>query len=208
MTIDSVQTRRHSVLVVGAGAREHALVWALSHSPSVGEVWAAPGNPGIATLSQTVNLPVTDVEAIAEWAEAGDIGLVVVGPEAPLAMGLADLLAARGIPVFGPSRAAAELEWSKAFAKDFMRRHGIPTAPYGVFTELEAAIDFIRTTGAPLVVKADGLAAGKGVMICETQAEAEEAVRSVLVDRAFQAAGDRVVIEQFLDGEELSVIAG
>ena len=108
------------------------------------------------------------MEAIADWAETHDIGLVVVGPEAPLALGLADLLDARGIPVFGPSRAAAELEWSKAFAKDFMRRHGIPTAPYGVFTELDAAVDFIRTAGAPLVVKADGLAAGKGVLICAT----------------------------------------
>jgi phosphoribosylamine---glycine ligase len=198
---------RLSVLVVGSGAREHALVWALANSPAVGKIWAAPGNPGIATIAQTVAIPITNVEAIADWAEVHDIGLVVVGPEAPLALGLADLLAARGIPVFGPSRAAAELEWSKAFAKDFMRRHGIPTAPYGVFTEIDAAVDFIRTTGAPLVVKADGLAAGKGVLICTTLAEAEDAVRSVLIDRAFQAAGDRVVIEQFLDGEELSVIA-
>jgi phosphoribosylamine--glycine ligase len=163
---------RLSVLVVGSGAREHALVWALANSPAVGEIWAAPGNPGIATIAQTVAIPITNVEAIADWAEVHDIGLVVVGPEAPLALGLADLLAARGIPVFGPSRAAAELEWSKAFAKDFMRRHGIPTAPYGVFTEIEAAVDFVRTTGAPLVVKADGLAAGKGVLICTTLAEA------------------------------------
>src|SRR5215213_8548859 len=207
MMTQSVQTGPSSVLVVGAGAREHALVWALARSRSVGEIWAAPGNPGIATVAQTVNLPVTDVDAIADWAEAHDIGLVVVGPEAPLALGLADLLAMRGIPVFGPGRAAAELEWSKAFAKDFMRRHGIPTAPYGVFTELGAAVDFIRTAGAPLVVKADGLAAGKGVLICATNAEAEDAVHSVLVDRAFQAAGDRVVIEAFLEGEELSVIA-
>jgi phosphoribosylamine---glycine ligase len=158
-------------------------------------------------MAQTVNLAVMDVEAIADWAQAHEIGLVVVGPEAPLALGLADQLDARGIPVFGPSRVAAELEWSKAFAKDFMRRHGIPTAPYGVFTELEAAVDFIRTAGTPLVVKADGLAAGKGVVICETPAEAEDAVHSVLVDRTFQAAGDRVVIESFLEGEELSVIA-
>jgi phosphoribosylamine---glycine ligase len=207
MTIRSVQTRPISVLVVGAGAREHVLVWALARSMSVGDVWAAPGNPGIAAMAQTVNLAVMDVEAIADWAQAHEIGLVVVGPEAPLALGLADLLDARGIPVFGPSRVAAELEWSKAFAKDFMRRHGIPTAPYGVFTELEAAVDFIRTAGTPLVVKADGLAAGKGVVICETAAEAEDAVHSVLVDRTFQAAGDRVVIEAFLEGEELSVIA-
>jgi phosphoribosylamine---glycine ligase len=207
MTTRSVQTRPISVLVVGAGAREHALVWALARSRSVGAVWAAPGNPGIATMAQTVSLPVMDVDAIADWAQAREIDLVVVGPEAPLALGLADLLDARGIPVFGPSRIAAELEWSKAFAKDFMRRHGIPTAPYGVFTEIEAAVDFIQTAGGPLVVKADGLAAGKGVMICATQAEAEDAVHSVLVDRAFKAAGDRVVIEAFLEGEELSVIA-
>src|SRR5215213_3595628 len=207
MMTQSVQTGPSSVLVVGAGAREHALVWALARSRSVGEIWAAPGNPGIATVAQTVNLPITDVDAIADWAELHDIGLIVVGPEAPLALGLADLLDARGIPVFGPSRAAAELEWSKAFAKDFMRRHEIPTAPYGVFAELGAAVDFIRTAGAPLVVKADGLAAGKGVLICATPAEAEDAVRSVLVDRAFQAAGDRVVIEAFLEGKELSVIA-
>ncbi|MCD6059663.1 MAG: phosphoribosylamine--glycine ligase [Thermomicrobiales bacterium] len=207
MTTQSVRTVPYSVLIVGSGAREHALVWALARSPSVGRIWAAPGNPGIATMAQTVSLPVTDVEAIADWAEAHKIGLVVVGPEAPLSLGLADRLGARGIPVFGPSRAAAELEWSKAFAKDFMCRHGIPTAPYGVFTEIETAVDFIRTDGGPLVVKADGLAAGKGVLICETPAEAEDAVRSVLVDRAFQVAGDRVVIEQFLEGEELSVIA-
>jgi phosphoribosylamine---glycine ligase len=207
MTTQSAQTGSFSVLVVGAGAREHALVWALVRSPSVREIWAVPGNPGIATVARTISLAVTDVAAIADWAEMHDVGLVVVGPEAPLALGLADLLESRGIPVFGPSRAAAELEWSKAFAKDFMRRHGIPTAPYGVFTELDAAVDFIRTAGAPLVVKADGLAAGKGVLICPTPAEAEDAVHSVLVDRAFQAAGDRVVIEAFLEGEELSVIA-
>jgi phosphoribosylamine---glycine ligase len=198
---------QYSVLVVGSGAREHALVWALSRSPSVGEIWVAPGNPGIAALADTVDLPVTEVEAIADWAAAYRIGLVVVGPEAPLALGLADLLRARGIPVFGPNRAAAELEWSKAFAKDFMRRHGIPTAAYGMFAEIEAAVDFIRMASGPLVVKADGLAAGKGVLICATPAEAEDAVRAMLVDRAFQAAGDRVVIEQFLEGEELSVIA-
>src|SRR5215211_6429105 len=207
MTTQPARTGPFSVLVVGSGAREHALVWALARSPAVREVWAVPGNPGIAMMAQTVNLPTTDVAAIAEWAEMHEIGLVVVGPEAPLALGLADLLDARGIPVFGPSRAAAELEWSKAFAKDFMHRHGIPTAPYGVFTEFEAAVDFIWTAGGPLVVKADGLAGGKGVLICATPAEAEDAVHSVLVDRAFKAAGDRVLIEAFLEGKELSVIA-
>ncbi|MDF3039777.1 MAG: purD [Thermomicrobiales bacterium] len=198
---------QYSVLVVGSGAREHALVWALSRSPSVGEIWVAPGNPGIAALADTVDLPVTEVEAIADWAAAYRIGLVVVGPEAPLALGLADLLRARGIPVFGPNRAAAELEWSKAFAKDFMRRHGIPTAAYHVFTEAEAALEFARSADYPLVVKADGLAAGKGVLICASPAEAEAAIRSVLVERVYGAAGERVVIEEFLNGEELSVIA-
>jgi phosphoribosylamine--glycine ligase len=162
MTSQPVRTVPYSVLVVGSGAREHALVWALARSPSVREIWAAPGNPGIATMAQMVNIPMTDVEAIAAWAEAHEIGLVVVGPEVPLALGLADLLDDRGIPVFGPSCAAAELEWSKAFAKDFMRRHGIPTAAYGVFTESETAVDFIRTAGGPLVVKADGLGRGRG----------------------------------------------
>ncbi|MGH2617072.1 MAG: phosphoribosylamine--glycine ligase [Thermomicrobiales bacterium] len=197
----------YPVLVVGSGAREHALVWALARSPSVSEVWAAPGNPGIASLARLVDLPVSDVDAIAAWAEMAGIGLVIVGPEAPLAMGLSDLLQARGIFVFGPSRAAAELEWSKAFAKDFMRRHGIPTAPYGVFTELDAALNFARSVDYPLVVKADGLAAGKGVLICATPAEAEATIRSVLIDRAFGSAGEQVVIEAFLEGDELSVIA-
>lgn len=196
-----------SVLVVGSGAREHALVWALSRSPSVGALWAAPGNPGIAELAHTVNLAATEVEAIADWAAATRIGLVVAGPEAPLALGLADKLRARAIPVFGPDRVAAELEWSKAFAKDFMRRHGIPTADYAVFTDSDAAIAFARQADYPLVVKADGLAAGKGVLICAAPAEAEAAIRSAIDERAFGAAGERIVIERFLDGDELSVIA-
>jgi phosphoribosylamine--glycine ligase len=196
-----------SVLMVGSGAREHALVWALSRSPSVGQIWAAPGNPGIAELAEIVDLAVSDVEAIADWAAAHRVGMVVIGPEAPLALGLGDLLRARGIPVFGPDRAAAELEWSKGFAKDFMRRHGIPTADYRVFTEAEAALDFAQLADYPLVVKADGLAAGKGVLICASPAEADTAIQSVLVERVFGGAGDRVVIESFLEGEELSVIA-
>jgi phosphoribosylamine--glycine ligase len=154
-----------------------------------------------------VNLSVNDIDAIAGWADAQTVGLAVIGPEAPLALGLADLLRARGVPVFGPSRAAAQLEWSKAFAKDFMRRHGIPTAEYAVFAALEPAIDFAKHAAYPLVVKADGLAAGKGVLICATFTEAEAAIRSILVERAFGSAGDRVVIEEFLEGDELSVIA-
>jgi phosphoribosylamine--glycine ligase len=196
-----------SVLVVGSGAREHALVWALARSPSVGVVWAAPGNPGIAAIARTIDIPVTEVDRLAAWAATHDIDLVVVGPEAPLALGLADRLQAHGVAVFGPSRAAAELEWSKSFAKAFMGRHGIPTAPYGVFNELDAALALIHGTDSPLVVKADGLASGKGVLVCETTAEAEAAVRSALVDQTFGEAGARVVIETFVEGEELSVIA-
>ena len=196
-----------SVLVVGSGAREHALVWALSRSPSVGALWAAPGNPGIAALADVVNLAATEVDAIADWAAVSRIGLAVIGPEAPLALGLADRLRARAIPVFGPDRAAAELEWSKAFAKDFMRRHGIPTADHAVFTDSDAAIEFARQADYPLVVKADGLAAGKGVLVCASPEEAHEAIRLVIDARAFGAAGERIVIEAFLEGEELSVIA-
>ncbi len=197
----------YAVLVVGSGAREHALIWALAKSPSVSRLWAIPGNPGMTELAETVDIPPSDVAAIAAWADARGIGLVVVGPEAPLALGLADLLQQRGIAVFGPTRAAAELEWSKGFAKEFMRRHDIPTAPFGIFDDVAPALDYARAAGAPLVVKADGLAAGKGVIVCQTVAEAEEAIRAILVARAFGEAGERVVIEDFLAGEELSVIA-
>ncbi|MFN8594280.1 MAG: phosphoribosylamine--glycine ligase [Thermomicrobiales bacterium] len=196
-----------SVLVVGSGAREHALVWALSRSPSVGDLWAAPGNPGSAELATLVDVPVSDINGLATWAEAHDIGLVVVGPEAPLAQGLADRFHERNIPVFGATRSAAELEWSKSFAKAFMRRHGIPTAAYGVFSDPVTAADYARRATYPLVVKADGLAAGKGVVICSSRDEAEAAIRSMLIERAFGDAGGKVVIEEFLDGEELSVIA-
>jgi phosphoribosylamine--glycine ligase len=197
----------YPVLIVGSGAREHALAWALARSPSVSELWAAPGNPGIASLARIADLPVCDVVAIADWAQANAVGLVVVGPEAPLALGLADALEARGIPVFGPTRAAAELEWSKAFAKDFMRRHGIPTAPFGVFDDVDEALAFARVAAYPLVVKADGLAAGKGVVVCQTPSEAAKAIRAALVEGAFGEAGKQVVIEAFLEGEELSVHA-
>jgi phosphoribosylamine--glycine ligase len=196
-----------SVLVVGSGAREHALVWALARCPSVGDLWAAPGNPGIASVAMCADLPVNDIAAIADWAARHHIGLVVVGPESPLALGLADRLQARSIAVFGASRAAARLEWSKAFAKEFMRRHGIPTASYGVFSDAADALAYAQAAEYPLVVKANGLAAGKGVVVCETPAEANLALHAMLVERVFGAAGERVVIESFLEGEELSVIA-
>lgn len=208
LAVDSGQDGApYPVLVVGSGAREHALVWALGQSPAVSELWAAPGNPGIASLARTVDLPVTDVDGIADWAAERGIRLVVVGPEAPLALGLTDRLHDRGIAVFGPTRTAAELEWSKAFAKAFKVRHGIPTADFGVFSDAETALAFSRNASLPIVVKADGLAAGKGVLICQTLAETEAAIRAVLADRAFGKAGDQVIIEEFLEGDELSVIA-
>lgn len=198
---------RLNVLVVGSGSREHALAWALSHSPSVAKLWAMPGNPGIASVAQLVDIPVTEVDRIGDWAVDHEVDLVVVGPEAPLALGLADRLIERGVRVFGPTQAAAELEWSKSYAKDFMRRHLIPTAPYGVFSRLDEAMTFVREADLPLVVKADGLAAGKGVTICQTVGEAEAAIRAALLDRVFGDAGNRVVVEGYLEGEELSVIA-
>jgi phosphoribosylamine--glycine ligase len=210
MTADAAQSRqaqRYPVLVVGSGAREHALVWALAQSPSVSDVWAAPGNPGMATQATLVDLAATDVAAIADWAASHQIGLVVIGPDAAVALGLADELHKRDIPVFGPSQAAGELEWSKSFAKDFMARHGIPTAAYAVFGAAEQALAHVRNVALPVVVKADGLAAGKGVIVCQRREEAEEAVRAIMIDRAFGAAGDRVVIEDCLAGEELSVFA-
>lgn len=210
MTRDAVQAQqieRFPVLVVGSGAREHALVWALAQSPSVSEVWAAPGNPGMATQAQIVDLAATDVEAIADWAAAHQMGLVVIGPDAAVAAGLADALHKHRIPAFGPSQAAAELEWSKSFAKDFMARHGIPTADYAVFDDVEQALEQVRNATLPIVVKADGLAAGKGVIICQSREEGEAAVRAIMRDRAFGAAGERVVIEDYLVGDELSVFA-
>ena len=208
MTTLPVRTEPYSVLVVGSGAREHALVVGAGAIAigqrdlgGAGESWDRDdrGNGRSPDHGRRRQSPIGPRRMTSVWSSS------VRRLRWRWGWPICSLV--RGIPVFGPSRAAAELEWSKAFAKDFMRRHGIPTAPYGVFTEVEAALDFIRTAGAPLVVKADGLAAGKGVLICATPAEAEDAVRSVLVDRAFQAAGDRVVIEEFLEGEELSVIA-
>ena len=195
------------VLVVGSGGREHALVWAVAKSPSVAHVWAAPGNDGMAPLAALVPLAATDVVGIATWAGEHAIDLVVIGPDAAVAAGLADALQAAGIPAFGPSQAASELEWSKAFAKDFMARHGIPTALYSTFDDVDGALAYVAQAPVPLVVKADGLAAGKGVIICDTREQAAGALRSIMEDRSFGDAGARVVLEEFLTGAELSVFA-
>jgi len=195
------------VLVVGGGGREHALVWALKRDLSTATLFAAPGNPGTAQLATNLNVQATAVADIVAAARQHAIDVVVVGPEAPLAAGLADALRAAGIPVFGPSAAAARIEASKAFAKDVMAAAAVPAAPSRTFTELAAALRYIAGHAEPLVVKASGLAAGKGVVVCATRAEAVATARAMLADDKFGAAGREVVIEAFLTGEELSVLA-
>ncbi|WP_027874276.1 phosphoribosylamine--glycine ligase [Spongiibacter marinus] len=197
-----------NVLIIGSGGREHALAWKAAQSANVETVYVAPGNAGTALDQgiENVEIGVGDFEALANFAESNDIALTIVGPEAPLVDGVVDFFAKRGLPCFGPSQGAAQLEGSKAFTKDFLARHNIPTAAYGNFTELEPALAYLREQGAPIVVKADGLAAGKGVIVAETLEHAEEAVRDMLSGNAFGDAGCRVVIEEFLVGEEASFI--
>jgi phosphoribosylamine--glycine ligase len=199
-----------NVLVIGSGGREHALVWALRKSPTVRQVYAAPGNAGSAGLADCLDVNAKDVRAVIQAIESKEIALTVIGPEAPLVDGLADGLRAAGHPVFGPGRAAARLEGSKTFAKDFMTRHGIPTAGYKSFSTPAEALGFVQSTQWPdsyRVVKADGLAAGKGVVVCKSRDEVQAAIEQMMVHRAFGAAGDRVVIEEAMTGEELSVMA-
>ena len=195
------------VLLVGGGGREHALAWKLSQSPRLGTLYAAPGNPGIARVAQCVPVRADDIAAVADLADRERIDLTVVGPETPLALGLADLLEARGRPVFGPSGAAAALESSKVFAKELFARHGIPSARFGTFDAPGAARAFVRELGDRAVVKADGLAAGKGAVVCADTAEADRAIGDMLERRVFGEAGARVVVEEFLEGEEVSVFA-
>jgi len=195
------------VLVVGSGGREHALAWKIARSPLVSRVHCAPGNPGTAELAENLPIGADDLAGIEAWVRSARPDLVVVGPEAPLAAGLADRIAALGVAVFGPVAAAARLEGSKAFAKEVMRAAGIPTADYQAFDAVAPALAWARERGGRVVVKADGLAAGKGVVVCGELAEAEEALRSILVDRVHGAAGARVVVEERLEGPEASVIA-
>jgi phosphoribosylamine--glycine ligase len=194
------------LLVIGSGGREHALAWKLAASPRVQKVFVAPGNGGTAREPGVENVTLADLEALADFAAREQIHLTVVGPEAPLAAGVVDLFRARGLRIFGPTRAAAQLESSKAYAKRFLVRHGIPTAAYESFTDARAAHAYVDARGAPIVVKADGLAAGKGVVVAATAAEAHAAIDRILVDRSLGEAGGRVVIEEFLDGEEASFI--
>jgi phosphoribosylamine--glycine ligase len=199
-----------NILVIGSGGREHALAWKLAQSGKAQKVFVAPGNGGTARDPLLTNVPLTDIQALADFAQAEKIALTVVGPEAPLAAGVVDVFRARGLRIFGPTQKAAQLESSKAFAKDFMKRHGIPTAFYDVFTDAAAAHAYVDLQGAPIVIKADGLAAGKGVVVAMSLQEAHEAIDFMLLDNKLgvqhNAGGARVVIEEFLQGEEASFI--
>ncbi len=195
------------VLVVGSGGREHALCWKLRQSPLLSELYCAPGNPGIAEEADLVSVAPDEIQNLADFAADLKIDLTVVGPEMPLTLGLADEFAQRGLPVFGPSLRAAELEGSKVFAKEFMRRHGIPTAAFEVVHDAQEAREAVFRFGFPVVLKADGLAAGKGVLIVSDQQEADEAMEQLFQERRFGSASDRVVVEECLEGEEVSFIA-
>lgn len=197
------------LLLIGGGGREHALAWKLAQSPLVEMIYVAPGNPGIALLDkcECVDLPLQEMEKVADYAEANSIDLTVVGPEVSLVDGIADVFIARGLALFGPSKAAAELEGSKAFSKQLMEKYNIPTAFFKVCEDIEAAKAYVKEKGAPIVVKADGLAAGKGVVVAMTEQEALDAIDDMMGDLKFGGAGARVVLEEFMEGEEASLLA-
>lgn len=197
-----------NVLVIGSGGREHALAFKAAQNPSVKTVFVAPGNAGTALEPKLENVAigVEDIDALVVFAKENNVQLTIVGPEAPLVIGVVDRFREEGLAIFGPTQAAAQLEGSKSFTKDFLARHDIPTAAYQTFEEIEPALAYLKAQGAPIVVKADGLAAGKGVIVAMTEAEAEEAIRDMLAGNAFGEAGSRVVIEEFLEGEEASFI--
>ena len=196
-----------NILILGSGGREHALLWKLAQSPEATKLYAVPGNPGMAELAECVAGSIEDNAAVVKLAQEKKIDLVVVGPEVPLTNGVVDALCAAGIKAFGPTKAAAALEGSKSFSKDIMKKYGIPTAKYEVFTDADAARAYIEKEGAPIVIKADGLAAGKGVIVAETKEQALDAVHEIMDDAAFGKAGSRVVIEAFMEGEEASLLA-
>ncbi|MDD4753991.1 MAG: phosphoribosylamine--glycine ligase [Desulfitobacteriaceae bacterium] len=195
------------VLVVGGGGREHALVWKLAQSPKVDKIFCAPGNAGIARLAECIDIASDDINALLDFAVKNRIDMTVVGPEAPLTAGLADRFAEAGLKVFGPAKRAAEIEGSKTLAKEIMEKYQIPTAKYRVFTEAAPAIEYIKKIGVPVVVKADGLAAGKGVIIAEDMDTALSAVKQIMEEKVFGAAGNKLLVEEFLEGEEVSVLA-
>ena len=195
------------VLVVGSGGREHAICWKLAQSPKISKLYCAPGNGGIADVAECVDIKATDVDAMVTWAWENKMDFVVVAPDDPLALGMVDALEAHGIPAFGPRANAAIIEASKVFSKNLMEKYNIPTARYKTFTEMEPALAYVREQGAPIVVKADGLALGKGVIVAQTVEEAEDAVRSMMGDKKFGEAGTRLVIEECMTGPEATVLA-
>ncbi|GEB77336.1 phosphoribosylamine--glycine ligase [Sporolactobacillus inulinus] len=196
-----------NVLIVGGGGREHAMAWKASQSKLVDQVYAAPGSDGISAVAECVPIDLMDFEALADFAEKNQIELTLVGPEQPLVAGIVDVFAARGLNVFGPSKAAAQIEGSKAFAKAIMEKYKIPTSHYRTFTDYAEASDYLQKVGAPIVLKADGLAAGKGVIVALTMAEAAAGLKAIMKDKKFAEAGSRVVIEEYLEGEEFSLMA-
>jgi len=196
-----------NVLIIGSGGREHALAWKLAQSPRIGKLYIAPGNGGTRQIAENVAIDATDIEGFVQFAEKNEIGLTVVGPDDPLALGVVDTSQARGLRIFGPTRAAAEIESSKAFAKNLMSEAGIPTATFKIFSEHDKALAYVRERGAPIVVKASGLALGKGVYVCKTLAQAETALSEIMLDHVHKNAGDEVVVEEFLDGQEISIHA-
>ena len=195
------------VLVIGGGGREHAICWKLAQSPKVDALYCAPGNAGIAEYAKCVDIGVMDFEKMTEFAKAQAFDLVVVGPDDPLAAGMVDALEAAGLRAFGPRKNAAILEGSKAFSKDLMKKYGIPTAAYETFDSPEAAMAYLETAKVPVVLKADGLALGKGVLICNTREEAKAGVKTLMLDKQFGSAGDRIVVEEFMTGREVSVLS-
>ena len=194
------------VLVIGSGGREHALVWKIFQSEKVEKIFAAPGNDGMDHIAERIDIASDDIEKLADWAEANNIDLTVVGPEKPLVKGIVDEFEARGLKIFGPNKKAAEIEGSKVFAKNILRKYDIPTAEYEVFTSPENALNYLKSADYPVVIKAEGLAAGKGVVIATNINEAEEAVNNIMEDRVFGDAGERIVVEDFLQGEEVSFL--
>ena len=195
------------VLVIGGGGREHAICWKLAQSPRVKRLYCAPGNAGIAEYAACVDIGVMEFEKIADFAEQEAIDLIVVGPDDPLAGGIVDVLEDRGLRVFGPRKNAAILESSKAFSKDLMKKYNIPTAGYETFDSPESALAYLETAPLPVVLKADGLALGKGVLICDTREAAREGVKALMLDKQFGSAGDRIVVEEFMTGREVSVLS-
>lgn len=196
-----------NVLIIGSGGREHALAWKLAQSPRIKKLFVAPGNGGTRQVAENIEITTTDIDGLVAFAENNDIGLTVVGPDGPLALGVVDAFQARRLRIFGPTRVAAEIESSKAFSKNLMREAGIPTAAFQVFSEYDKALAYVRKRGAPIVIKASGLALGKGVYVCQTLAEAEASLTEIMLEHIHKDAGKEVVIEEFLDGQEISIHA-